>query len=75
MSKFSTERMRNIFPFVIPTSWNKPISLLRRLMKILLAYSRKIETIATRSTDAARMAAAPLIDSLLFHPLTDHIAM
>jgi len=36
--------------------------LLRRFMKILLAYNRKIETIATRSTDAVCIAAAPFID-------------
>ena len=31
-------------------------------MKMLLAYKRKMETIATSKMDAARIAATPLID-------------
>ncbi|MNP84614.1 hypothetical protein D3C76_1839990 [compost metagenome] len=34
----------------------------RRLIKIVLAYNRKIETITTSKTEAAVMAAPPLIE-------------
>lgn len=57
--KFSAERIRNILPLVIPINWNRPISFPRRLMKIVFAYNRKMDTIATSKTEAALIAAPP----------------
>ncbi|MNW10013.1 hypothetical protein D3C71_2071430 [compost metagenome] len=58
---FSAESNPKILPLVRPINWNNPISRLRRLMKMMLAYSRNTATIATSTTEDAPMAAPPLI--------------
>ncbi|MNW61750.1 hypothetical protein D3C74_398350 [compost metagenome] len=60
--RFSALNSLKIFPFVSPISWNSPISRLRRLMKIVLAYNRKMATMATSSTEDEPMAAPPFTE-------------
>ncbi len=54
--------MRKMCIFVMPINRNKPISRPRRLIKMVLAYKRNTDTIATSSTEAARIAAAPFME-------------
>ncbi|MNC31467.1 hypothetical protein D3C75_797900 [compost metagenome] len=58
--RFSALSSRKILPLVSPINWNRPISRLRRLMKMVLAYSRNMATITTSRTEEAPMAAPPL---------------